>query len=210
MGISYIQSDLAVLISSLKLNRGKMNRLFSKALLIIALISQQFFASSALGARLKDIADIEGVRGNDLIGYGLVVGLKGTGDKSGAAFTNQSVANMLERLGIRVDSQQLKVANVAAVVVTAKLPPFARPGSKIDVALSSIGDAQTLQGGVLTLTPLKGPDGKVYAVAQGPVSIGGFSVEGGQGDTTQRNHPTVGMLAAGAYVERSIPFDLFA
>ncbi|MCC6933922.1 MAG: flagellar basal body P-ring protein FlgI [Deltaproteobacteria bacterium] len=167
-------------------------------------------ANVAEAARLKDIADVEGVRGNDLIGYGLVVGLKGTGDKSGATFTNQSVANMLERLGIRVDAQTLKVANVAAVVVTAKLPPFARAGSKLDVTLSSIGDAQTLQGGVLTMTPLKGADGKVYAAAQGSISIGGFSVEGTQGDTAQKNHPTVGRIANGATVERAIPFDLFS
>lgn len=181
-----------------------------KFALICGLLLQLLVATGASAARLKDIADIEGVRGNDLIGYGLVVGLKGTGDKGGAAFTNQSVANMLERLGIRVDSQQLKVANVAAVVVTAKLPAFARPGSKIDVTLSSIGDAQTLQGGVLTMTPLKGPDGKVYAAAQGAVSIGGFSVEGAQGDSTQKNHPTVGMIPSGASVERSVPYDLFA
>ena len=181
-----------------------------KIVLFAIFLLQLAFPSLSLGARLKDIADIEGVRGNDLIGYGLVIGLKGTGDKSGAAFTNQSVANMLEKLGIRVDSQALKVANVAAVVVTAKLQPFSRPGSKLDIMLSSIGDAQTLQGGVLTMTPLKGADGKVYAVAQGPVSIGGFSVEGSQGDTAQKNHPTVGHISNGATVEKTIPFDLFA
>ena len=187
-----------------------MKRIIFKVGVIGGMVMQLLVASNASAARLKDIADIEGVRGNDLIGYGLVVGLKGTGDKGGAAFTNQSVANMLERLGIRVDSQQLKVANVAAVVVTAKLPAFSRPGSKIDVTLSSIGDAQTLQGGVLTLTPLKGPDGKVYAAAQGAVSIGGFTVEGAQGDTTQKNHPTVGVISGGGSVERSVPFDLFS
>ena len=160
-------------------------------------------------ARLKDLADIEGVRGNQLIGYGIVVGLNGTGDKKGTSFTSQSVANLLERLGIRVEAEELEVANSAAVVVTATLPPFSRPGNKLDVTLSSIGDASTLQGGILLMTPLKGADGKVYAVAQGPVSVGGFSVAGG-GDTAQKNHPTVAYVPSGANVERSIPFDLFS
>jgi flagellar P-ring protein FlgI len=120
-------------------------------------------------ARLKDIADIEGVRGNQIVGYGVVVGLNGTGDRKGTAFTSQSVSNLLERLGVRVNPLDLKLANVAAVVVTANLPPFARPGLKLDVNLASIGDATTLQGGVLVMTPLKGADGKTYAVAQGPV-----------------------------------------
>lgn len=163
----------------------------------------------AYAARLKDIADIEGVRGNDLIGYGLVVGLQGTGDKSGTLFTSQSMSNMLERLGVRVNPNDLKLANVAAVMVTGSLPPFARPGSKIDVTLSSVGDCESLQGGILVMTPLYGADGKVYAVSQGSVSIGGFVIEDG-GDTTQKNHPTVGRIAKGAVVERAISFDLFA
>ena len=166
-------------------------------------------ARPASAARLKDIADIEGVRGNQLLGYGLVVGLNATGDKKGAKFTVQSVANMLEHLGVRVDPKELKLANVAAVMVTATLPPFVRPGSRLDVTLSSVGDATSLQGGVLIMTPLKGADGKVYAVSQGPVSIGGFSVSSG-GDTAQKNHPTVGRISFGATVERGIPFDLFA
>lgn len=160
--------------------------------------------------RLKDIADIEGVRENQLIGYGLIVGLSGTGDKTGTNFTSQSMSNMLERLGMRVDPKELKLANVAAVIVTAVLPPFARPGTKLDISLSSIGDAKSLQGGVLVLTPLHGPDGKVYAVAQGPISVGGFSISEGQGDSAQKNHPTVARIAGGAIIERSIPFDLFA
>lgn len=164
---------------------------------------------SVEAARLKDLADIEGVRGNDLIGYGIVVGLKGTGDKKGTLFTSQSTANLLERLGVRVDPKDLQLANVAAVVVTATLPPFSRPGSQIDVTLSSIGDASSLQGGMLLLTPLRGADAKTYAVAQGPISIGGFVVEGGS-DTTQKNHPTVGRIGNGGTVERAIPFDLFA
>lgn len=159
-------------------------------------------------ARLKDLADVEGVRGNQLFGYGVVVGLNGTGDGSSAAFTNRSLANMLERLGIRVDAREIKVKNVAAVLVTATLPPFIRPGSKLDVTLSSLGDAKSLQGGNLILTPLKGADGNTYAVAQGSVSVGGFAIEGG-GDSAQKNHPTVGMISQGAIVERGIPFDLF-
>lgn len=168
-------------------------------------------AAPAHAARLKDLADIEGVRGNQLIGYGLIVGLQGTGDKQGAVFTGQSVSNLLERLGVRVGPEQLtKLGNVAGVMVTAELPPFARPGTKLDVTISSIGDASTLQGGILLMTPLKGADGKTYAVAQGPVSIGGFVIEGTAGDSAQKNHPTVGRIAKGALVERAIPYDMFA
>ena len=163
----------------------------------------------AHAARLKDIADIEGVRGNQLVGYGLVVGLNGTGDKRGATFTPQSVANLLERLGVRVTAETLKLSNTAAVIVTSTLPPFAQPGSKIDVTLSSLGDASTLQGGVLLMTPLRAADGKIYAVSQGAVSVGGFVVEGG-GETAQKNHPTVGRISLGGTVEKAIPYDLFS
>jgi len=162
----------------------------------------------AQAARLKDIADIEGVRGNQLHGFGLVVGLNGTGDGAGVEFTVKSMSNMLERLGIRVNPDDIKVKNVAAVMVTAELPPFVRPGTKIDVTLSSMGDAKSLQGGTLLMTPLRGADANVYAVAQGAVAVGGFSVESG-GDAAQKNHPTVGMIGFGATVERAIPFDLF-
>lgn len=167
-------------------------------------------SSELFAARLKDIADIEGVRGNHLIGYGIVVGLEGTGDKRGANFTPQSMANLLERLGIRVDPKTLNLANIAAVMVTGELPAFSRPGSKIDVTLSAVGDAKTLQGGVLLMTPLKGADGNVYAVAQGGISLGGFVVESSGGDTAQRNHRNVARIPLGATVERAIPFDLFA
>src|SRR5690606_33129208 len=146
--------------------------------------------------------------GNQLFGYGVVVGLNGTGDGNSVPFTQRSLSNMLEKLGIRVDPKEVKVKNVAAVLVTATLPPFIRPGSKIDVTLSSLGDAKSLQGGNLIFTPLKGADGNTYAVAQGSVSVGGFAIEGG-GDSAQKNHPTVGSIAQGAIVERSIPFDLF-
>jgi flagellar P-ring protein precursor FlgI len=180
-----------------------LNRIF------IFLVLFLFVSEQASAARLKDIADIEGVRNNQLIGYGVVVGLNGTGDKKGTFFTSQSVSNLLERLGVRVSPQDLKLANVAAVVATASLPAFSKTGSRLDVTLSSIGDASTLQGGVLLMTPLKGADGKVYAVAQGPVSVGGFSVSQG-GDSAQKNHPTVGLIAKGGTVEREIPFDLFS
>jgi flagellar P-ring protein precursor FlgI len=154
--------------------------------------------------RLKDIAQIRGVRTNQLVGYGIVVGLEGTGDSNGALFTVQSVANMLERFGITVPPNALKVKNVAAVMVTAELPPFARAGNTIDVVVSSIGDARSLQGGTLLQTPLRGADGQVYAVAQGPLSIGGFNFGGG-GARVQRNHTTVGRIPNGALIEREVP-----
>lgn len=165
------------------------------------------FAASAQAARLKDLADVEGVRGNQLFGYGIVTGLNGTGDGK-VDFTSKSVANLMEKLGIKVDPKDIKVKNVASVLITAELPAFIRPGSKIDITLSSLGDAKSLQGGTLLLTPLKAADGNVYAVAQGSVSVGGFAVSEG-GDSAQKNHPTVGLIAAGATVERAIPFDLF-
>jgi len=154
--------------------------------------------------RLKDIAQVRGVRSNQLIGYGIVVGLEGTGDSNGAMFTVQSIANMLERFGITVLPGAIKVKNVAAVMVTAELPPFARAGNTIDVVVSSIGDARSLQGGTLLQTPLRGADGNVYAVAQGPISIGGFNFGGG-GARVQRNHTTVGRIPNGALIEREVP-----
>ncbi len=184
-------------------------RSFLSYLVSFFLFVALFTPESVCAARLKDIADIEGMRGNELIGFGLVVGLEGTGDKRGSTFTPQSVSNLLERMGVRVNAADLSLSNTASVMVTATLPPFARPGGKIDVTLSSLGDAKTLQGGVLIMTPLKGADGNVYAVAQGAVSLGGFIVESG-GDTTQKNHPTVGLVPRGATVEKAIPFDIFA
>jgi len=161
--------------------------------------------SPAGAERIKDIATFEGVRDNQLIGYGLVVGLNGTGDSGSAAI--QGVVNMLKRLGITVTSDDIKSKNIAAVVVTAQLPPFAKPGIKIDALVSTIGDAKSLQGGTLLLTPLKGPDGRVYALAQGPVSIGGFSA-GGEAATVQKNHPTAGKIPEGAIIEKEPPFVL--
>ncbi|MCB0354704.1 MAG: flagellar basal body P-ring protein FlgI [Bdellovibrionales bacterium] len=184
-----------------------MTKSFSRICIIVVLLVAAT-SGVAHAARLKDIAQVEGVRGNQLFGYGLVVGLNGTGDGNAVDFTNKSISNMLERVGLSVSSDEVKVKNVASVMVTATLPPFARPGLEIDVTLSSLGDARSLQGGTLLLTPLKAPDGNVYAVAQGAVTVGGFSVSSG-GDAVVQNHPTVGTIASGAYVERSIPFDLF-
>lgn len=161
----------------------------------------------ALGARIKDIASLRGVRNNQLVGYGLVVGLNGTGDGSGTKFTTQSLVNMMERLGIHTLSDQVKVANIAGVMVTADLPPFARTGSEMDILISSIGDAKSLQGGTLLMTPLKGADNKIYAVAQGPLLVGGFASAGAAGGGVQKNHPTVARIPGGATIEREIPFD---
>lgn len=157
-------------------------------------------------ARIKDIANIDGVRPNILIGYGLVVGLKGTGDKNSTIFTNQTLSNMLEKMGVIVDPTATKVSNVAGVMVTAEMPPFAKAGNRLDVVVSSLGDATTLEGGVLMMTPLKGGDGRTYAVAQGPLLVGGFQV-GGQGASVQKNHPTVGRVPNGAIIEQEIPVE---
>ena len=159
-------------------------------------------------ARIKELGDMNGVRTNQLVGYGLVTGLNGTGDKANTIFTTQSLANMLENMGVRVDPTAIKVNNIAAVVVTANLPPFAKIGNKIDVTVSSIGDARSLGGGVLLITQLKGADGEVYGVAQGPVVVGGF-LANGQGGTVQKNHPTVGRIANGATIEREIEYSNF-
>ncbi len=159
-------------------------------------------------ARIKDIASFRGVRSNQLVGYGLVVGLAGTGDGDDAVFTLQSMSSMLEKMGVTVSPDDIKVKNVAAVMVTAELPPFARSGSRMDALVSSIGNAKTLGGGTLLMTPLKGADGQVYAVAQGPVATGGFLVSSGAGDKVAKNFPTVGRVVQGVSVEREIPFDL--
>jgi len=158
--------------------------------------------------RIKDIVDFEGVRENMLIGYGLVVGLNGTGDTlSSSIFTRESLVGMLERLGVNARDDSLKTDNVAAVMVTATLPPFAKQGTRIDLSLSAIGDADSLLGGTLLVTPLVGADGEVYAVAQGPVAAGGISA-GGAGAEVSKGVPTNGRIASGAIIEREISFDL--
>ncbi|MGD9650129.1 MAG: flagellar basal body P-ring protein FlgI [Dongiaceae bacterium] len=180
-------------------------RLFGAALIIASLILP---AKPAEASRIKDIADMQGVRDNLLVGYGLVVGLNGTGDSlSSAVFTKESLIGMLERLGVNARDSALKTANVAAVMVTATLPPFSRQGSRLDVTISTLGDSKSLLGGQLLVTPLMGADGEVYAVAQGPIAVGGFSAEGKGGSVT-KGVPTNGRIASGAIIEREIAFDM--
>lgn len=192
--------------------------------LFAAFAAAPIAGSPAQAARLKDIASIEGVRSNQLIGYGLVVGLQNTGDKSyKTPFTIQTLLSMLERMGTTVDVRRfidsrlgvsdvrqlrdVRVENVAAVMVTADLPPFARQGSRIDVTVSSLGDARSLKGGTLILTPLKAPNGEIYAVAQGAVSVGGAYSERGRRASETKNHPTVARITSGAVVEKEVGFD---
>ncbi len=165
-------------------------------------------AAPALGVRVKDMASVRGVRENQIIGYGLVVGLNGSGDKDRTEFTVRSLTSLLAKMGIGVDPEIVQVKNVAAVMVTSMLPAFARNGSQIDAVVSSVGDATSLEGGTLLMTPLFGTDGEVYAIAQGPVSVGGFSAGGGGGSSVQKNHPTVGRVANGATIERELAYAL--
>ena len=163
------------------------------------------------GPRIKDVTDFEGVRENQLVGYGLVVGLAGTGDSlRNSIMTRQSLAAMLERLGVNTSDGNLNTRNVAAVMVTANLPPFAAQGSRIDVTVSALGDARSLAGGQLLVTPLMGADQQVYAVAQGPIAIGGFAASGQSGSSVTRGVPTAGRIASGGMVEREINFDIAA
>ncbi|WP_233270399.1 flagellar basal body P-ring protein FlgI [Chachezhania sediminis] len=165
-------------------------------------------AAAAGVVRLKDLVEFDGVRGNDLIGYGLVVGLNGTGDGlRNAPFTEEIMANILERLGVNVTGEQFRPKNVAAVMVTATLPPFARTGSQIDVTVSAIGDSKSLLGGTLIMTPLNAADGRIYAVAQGTVLAGGVAAEGDAAKVVQ-GVPTSGVIPSGARVEREIEFEL--
>ncbi|MCU4180619.1 flagellar basal body P-ring protein FlgI [Bosea sp. BH3] len=170
----------------------------------VALTAQPVFALS----RIKDLASVEGVRSNQLLGYGIVVGLNGTGDTlNNTPFTKQSLQAMLERLGVNTRGANMRTANVAAVMVTANLPPFSTQGTRVDVTVSAMGDSKSLQGGTLLVTPLLGADGEVYAVSQGPVAISGFSAEGDASKIT-RGVPTVGRIANGGVVEREIDFAL--
>jgi flagellar P-ring protein precursor FlgI len=173
-------------------------------LLCALLLSLALSSPLAALSKLKDLASVEGVRDNQLLGYGLVVGLAGTGDRQQTVFSVQSLTNVLQRMGVTVTASAITVKNTAAVLVTATLPPFAQPGMKIDVTVSSIGDAPNLQGGLLIMTPLRGADGQVYAVAQGAVLTGGFSAGGG-GATRVVNHPTVGRVPEGGIVEHLAP-----
>jgi flagellar P-ring protein precursor FlgI len=170
-------------------------------------------APAAQLARVKDVATIEGIRDNQLVGYGLVVGLRGTGDSSQTVFPAQTLISALERMGITVpqtgsnSASNMQVKNMAAAFVVATLPPFSRPGYKVDITVSSAGDARSLEGGILLMTPLYGPDGQIYAQAQGSLVLGGYVAASG-GNTKQMNHPTTARVPGGALVERPVPFDL--
>ncbi len=200
-------------LNQIKRYRLDRNDLFEIVwMLVIVGLALIGFASTshAKTSRIKDIVAVEGVRDNMLVGYGLVVGLDGTGDSlNNSPFTEQSLIAMLERLGVNIRGQNLNTGNVAAVMVSATLPPFANQGSRIDVQVSALGDAESLRGGTLLVTPLLAADGEVYAVAQGSVAISGFSVTG-EAATITRNIPTTGRISNGAIVERELKFDLEA
>ncbi|MBF0328270.1 MAG: flagellar basal body P-ring protein FlgI, partial [Nitrospirae bacterium] len=170
----------------------------------IAILMLSLFSGAANAERIKDIGSFSGIRENELIGYGIVVGLNGTGDKDGT-YIYQPFANMLSRMGVNVSQADIKgkTKNIAAVIVTAKLQTNTKPGSRVDVQVSSIGDSKSLQGGTLLMTPMKGLDGNVYAIAQGALSIGGFSAGG-----ASKNHPNVGMIPNGGLVEKEVPVQL--
>jgi flagellar P-ring protein FlgI len=171
-----------------------------------ALFSDQT-TSGPRQARVKDIASIEGIRDNQLVGYGIVVGLQGTGDSQQTTFPAQTLASTLLRMGVSVPAAAIRVQNLAAVFVSATLPPFARPGTKLDITVSSAGDARSLEGGLLLMTPLYGSDGKIYAQAQGPLVVGGYSISV-NGNAKQYNHPNTARVPFGAMVERGVPLDL--
>lgn len=165
------------------------------------------FISTLNAAKVGDVANIVGVRENQLIGYGLVVGLKGSGDGTTSQFTLQSIANMLQTVGMKINQADIKSKNTAAVMVTSSLPAFARQGDRIKIVVSSLGDAKSLQGGTLLMTALKGVDGDIYAIGQGPISIGGKNE--GTGNNSSGNHPTVATIADGAVVEKEVLYDIY-
>ena len=177
-------------------------------LLALTLVISLSATNAHAQSRIKDIVDVEGVRENMIVGYGLVVGLNGTGDDiDSAVFTKESLIGMLERLGVNASSADLDTDNVAAVMVTATLPPFSRQGTRIDVTVSALGDSESLLGGTLLVTPLMGADGEVYAVSQGTIAVGGFSVQG-EAESVVKGVPTSGRIANGAIIEREIPFTM--
>jgi flagellar P-ring protein FlgI len=176
------------------------------AVLLLVSCQGPLRATEPLPVKIGDLTTVEGVRENALIGYGMVVGLTLTGDSQQTVFTTQTLANIMQRMGAQIPPATAQTKNVAAVFVTANLPPFARPGTVVDVTVSSIGDAKSIEGGLLLLTPLYGADGQVYAAAQGPIAVGGFAA-GRAGSTKQMNHPTIGRIPSGGRVERSLAFD---
>ncbi len=175
--------------------------------IVVCMCSWASCSASARAERIKDIAQVEGFRTNQLFGYGLIVGLDGTGDKQNTEFTVQTLTNLLQEYRIKVSPDDVRVKNVAAVMVTAEIPPYVQPGTRLDAVVSSMGDARSLSGGTLLLTPLKGADGQVYAVAQGPVSLGGGYTANGIGARVSKNHQTAGRLTAGVLVERPVPSE---
>ena len=183
-----------------------MRQKLSRIILTTALLGGLW--ASAQAARLKDLAHVAGFRPNQLFGYGLVVGLNGTGDRQNTEFTVQTLTNLLQDYNIRVNPDDVRVKNVAAVIITAEVPPFVQPGTRLDATISSVGDASSLSGGVLLLTPLKGPDSKVYAVAQGAVSLGGGYTAVGVGAKVSKNHQTAGRITAGVILERAVPSSI--
>jgi flagellar P-ring protein precursor FlgI len=187
------------------MNPTREDAMRTRHLTLLAALLTLAAAGAARGERIKDIADVEGVRGNPIWGYGLVVGLNSTGDNSEAS--KRALANILRRTGLRLTPDDISSKNIASVMVTAQLPPFARPGSRIDVTVSAIGSAESLQGGTLLMTPLLGADGEVYAVAQGQLTVGGFSVSG-KASSISKNHPTVGRISGGATVEKAELADI--
>jgi flagellar P-ring protein precursor FlgI len=192
----------------LKVNYRKSDSLKFALLAGVMLITHASFAvKGSQTVLVRDITTIAGVRDNPLVGYSIVVGLNGTGDRQQTLFTTQTLANIMQRMGVQIPANSVIVKNIAAVFVTASLPPFARPGMSLDVTVSSIGDAKSLEGGVLLLAPLRGPDGQVYAEAQGPLTLGGFTA-GNSGNGKQLNHPTVGRIPNGGTVERDTAVDL--
>lgn len=202
MGTDQPIGDWAMINSSL--------RHLAAAMLAAALAAGAVGAADAATARIKDIVDIEGVRENQLVGYGLVVGLNGTGDSlNNSPFTRQSLQAMLERLGVNTRGETMRTGNVAAVMVTANLPPFSTQGTRLDVSVASLGDAKSLQGGTLLVTPLLGADGEVYVLAQGSVSINGFQAQGDAASVIS-GVPTTGRISSGGLIEREIGFSLGA
>jgi len=198
-------------LPGLRWARRRWNRWCATSLMSLLLLLPGFLPLSApaAGVRVRDLAMIAGARDNQLVGFGLVVGLAGDGDKD-PVYTKQTIANMLQRYGINVPPTTLSAKNVAVVMVTADIPAFAKPGTRLDVQVASMGDAKSLQGGVLLQTPLLGADNRVYAVAQGPVAVGGFTggTGGPGGATVTKNHPTVATIIGGALVEREIPTEI--
>lgn len=195
------------------------NARWERSLLLVGCFALALGVSAASGealqlsrhARVKDVATVEGIRDNQLVGYGIVVGLRGTGDSSQTIFPVQTLISTLQRMGVNLPqsfaTSSLRVQNMAAVFIAATLPPFARPGNKLDVTVSSAGDARSIEGGLLLMTPLYGPDGQIYAEAQGPLVLGGYSVSS-NGNTRSLNHPTTGRIPSGAIVERAVPLDI--